>query len=157
MRRTNREIGLKLERIGRLRRLDKIGKVCWLFSYCVMAMASKNPKMVFLELANVAADLARKIELMDKIGERSMIDLIINDDLFQVEIISTGKVVKGKRFLSRLDWNGHYYIEIYPEYYPFIKYIRKWCLEQLRDITNSIDNEARGFNLPGKIRRVVGV
>lgn len=121
-----------------------------------MAMASKNPKMVFLELAKVAADLARKIEWTEKIGERSMIDLIINDDLFQVEIISTGEVIKGKRFLSRLDWTGHYYIEIYPEYYLFIKYIRRWCVDQLRDITSDIDTEQRGFTLPGRIKRVVG-
>lgn len=157
MRRANRELGLVLERIGRLRRPDKIGKVCWLFSYCVMAMASKNPKMVFLELAKVAADLTRKIEWFGSSAERSMIDLVMNDDLFQVEVISTGEVVKGRRFLSRLDWNGHYYIEIYPEYYPYIKYIRKWCVEQLRDIASSVDTGRRKFALPEKIKKVVGI
>ena len=157
MRRANRELGLKLERIGRIRLSDKIGKVCWLFSYCVMAMASKNPKMVFLELAKVADDLAGKMGWPDGIGERSIIDLIINDDLFQVEIIATGEIVKGKRPLSRLDWNGHYYIEIYPEYYPFIKYTRRWCILQLRDITSIIETEERGFPLHGRIKKVIGI
>ncbi|MEK7871459.1 MAG: hypothetical protein AAB244_03680 [Nitrospirota bacterium] len=157
MRHANRELGLKLERIGTLKRSEKIGKVCWLFSYCLMAMASKNPKMVFLELAKVTADLARKIGWTENIGERSIIDLIFNGDLFQVEIISTGEVIRGKKALSSLDWNGHYYIEIYPEYFPFVKYIRKWCVNEMREITSEIDTDQKGVAIPRKFKKAVGV
>lgn len=152
-----RELGLKLDGITRLRLSDKTTKVCWLFTYCAIVLASKNPKMVFLELTRSVTDLTRKIGWPERIGERPIIDLIINDDIFQIEIISTGEVIRGKRLLGRLDWNGHYYIEIYPEYYPFIKNIRRWCADQLREISGRVDHEPEGFSVVGGARKILGV